>query len=132
MPPRRRRRGSLPSYAGLGPDQILDLYPEHYRRCRVRGHDPRSLWRVLIKAPDGTPALSERTEVCTCCGRTRRFTVTGDWRRTSPSDSTNYPQAYGTPKSGLRKSDFASREYEDDYHRALKEGRVIEDDTTDE
>jgi hypothetical protein len=108
--------------------EVLESYDPKHLKCRTLGHDPKFFYRVIRKDHTGRALVKERLELCKRCTRKRWFLINAESRKITGSEGTWYPPGYGTPKTGLRKPDFSAIEYENDFRRALKEGRVMLDD----
>ena len=102
----------------MGPDEILEVYPEKFMDCRL-AHDwgRRAIWQVL------SDTIRERTVQCHRCGTSKSMLVNNRGQVVRKAQ-THYIQGYQTPKSGLVRSDFAAITYVRDFDKALVEGRV--------
>lgn len=108
------------SYRGKSRDQVLEMYPRPFRDCRTNRHawSPRAIYVVI------TETVRERTEICPRCAATRSFLINSDGERLDYGRRRHYEPGYLVPKTGLRQADFAAGAYNDDFQKALSEGRV--------
>lgn len=108
------------SYRGKSPEEILGMYPRPFRDCRTNRHpwSPRAIYMIVSQG------VRERTEICPRCAATRSFLIDDDGHRLHHGRRRHYEPGYLVPRSGLVQADFAAGAYNDDFERALTEGRV--------
>jgi hypothetical protein len=113
-------------YSSMPQEQVLKVYPQQYRDCRVSGHawprpeDPIGLitWKWV------GVGQRDRTVECMRCGyrKTEHFNKKAE---RIGSTTPRYPRGYLTPGTGLNIVDFREVAHEDELRRAEAAGRVF-------
>lgn len=120
------------TYTGMGPDQILGLYPVDFIDCRIMGHDwPGRRDIGLVKWSYAGRGLIDRTVVCKRCGYMKVEHYNNHFDMVD-TPHTYYPPGYLTAGTGLKKRDFRSHGYSVDFAAANNRGEVepLEDEQT--
>jgi hypothetical protein len=108
------------SYRGKSQGEILGMYPKPFRDCRTNRHSwsPRAIYTIV------SAGVRERTEVCPRCAATRSFLIDNSGHRLDYGRRRHSEPGYLVPRSGLVQADFAAGAYNEDFEKALTEGRV--------
>jgi hypothetical protein len=103
----------------VDPEAVLANYPSEFLECR-EGHP----WSRKIFYDIVDQDHSERLKECTNCGLRRVELVNiHTYERIGRLKYRKRPPGYLTPKTGLTRSDFRTRQFQEEFAEATKAGQ---------